>query len=89
MLVAEELEADWQKVRIEQAVPGPAYGDMSTGGSASIRSLWKPMRKAGAQAREMLVGAAARLWKVEPASCHARMARSCTDRAAAGAPTAR
>lgn len=71
MLVAEELEADWQKVRIEQAVPGPAYGDMSTGGSASIRSLWKPMRKAGAQAREMLVGAAARLWKVEPASCHA------------------
>jgi isoquinoline 1-oxidoreductase subunit beta len=71
MLVAEELEADWRKVRIEQAVPGAAYGDMSTGGSNSIRSLWKPMREAGAQARELLVGAAAARWKVDRAACHA------------------
>jgi isoquinoline 1-oxidoreductase beta subunit len=71
MLVAEELEADWRKVRIEQAIPGPAYGEMSTGGSNSIRSLWKPMRKAGAQARELLVSAAANQWKVDRAACHA------------------
>jgi isoquinoline 1-oxidoreductase beta subunit len=71
MLVAEELEADWRKVRIEQANPGPAYGDTSTGGSNSIRSLWKPMRKAGAQARELLVSAAAAQWKVDRAACHA------------------
>ncbi len=71
MLVAEELEADWREVRIEQADPGPAYGDMSTGGSNSIRSLWKPMRQAGAQARELLVGAAANQWKVDRATCRA------------------
>jgi isoquinoline 1-oxidoreductase beta subunit len=71
MLVAEELEADWRKVRIEQAIPAPVYGDMTTGGSASIRSLWKPMRRAGAQARELLVSAAAAQWKVDRAACHA------------------
>jgi isoquinoline 1-oxidoreductase beta subunit len=71
MLVAEELEADWRKVRIEQANPGPAYGDMSTGGSNSIRSLWKPMRKAGAQARELLISAAANQWRVDRAACRA------------------
>jgi isoquinoline 1-oxidoreductase subunit beta len=71
MLVAEELEAAWRTVRIEQAVPAPAYGDTSTGGSNSIRSLWKPMRKAGAQAREMLVRAAAAQWKVSSTSCRA------------------
>ena len=71
MLVAEELEADWRTVRIEQAIPGPAYGDTSTGGSNSIRSLWKPMREAGAQARELLVSAAANQWKVDRAACHA------------------
>jgi isoquinoline 1-oxidoreductase subunit beta len=71
MLVAEELGAVWSKVRIEQAVPAEAYGDMSTGGSRAIRSLWKPMRTAGAQAREMLVGAAAARWKVAASSCRA------------------
>ena len=71
LLVAEELGAQWRNIRIEQAVPGPAYGDMSTGGSNSIRSLWKPMRQAGAQAREMLVAAAAKRWKVDPGTCEA------------------
>jgi len=71
MLVAEELEADWRKIRIEQAVPADVYGNMSTGGSRAIRSLWTPMRKAGAQAREMLVAAAAARWKVTPAACRA------------------
>jgi isoquinoline 1-oxidoreductase subunit beta len=75
LLVAEELGARWQDVRFEQAIPGPAYGDMSTGGSNSIRSLWKPMRQAGAQAREMLITAAAKRWQVGPATCEANNGR--------------
>jgi len=71
MLVAEELEADWRMIRIEQAIPAPVYGDMGTGGSASIRSLWLPMRTAGAQAREMLVAAAAARWRTGRAACRA------------------
>ncbi len=71
MLVAEELGAEWGKVRIEQAIPAKVYGDMSTGGSRAIRSLWKPMRLAGAQAREMLVAAAAARWKVAASACRA------------------
>ena len=71
MLVAEELGAEWGRVRIEQAVPAEVYGDMSTGGSRAIRSLWKPMRVAGAQAREMLVAAAAARWQVAASACRA------------------
>jgi isoquinoline 1-oxidoreductase beta subunit len=71
MLVAEELEADWTRVRFEQATPEPRYGSMSTGGSRSIRSLHGPLRKAGAQAREMLVSAAALTWGVDRADCRA------------------
>ncbi len=69
MLVAEELEVRWQDVRFEQAIPAPIYGNMSTGGSRSIRTSFGPLRKAGAQAREMLIAAAAASWGVEPASC--------------------
>jgi isoquinoline 1-oxidoreductase beta subunit len=71
MFVAEELEADWKDIRIEQAVPAPQYGDMSTGGSQSVRSSWKPLRQAGAAAREMLIGAAAATWGVDRATCRA------------------
>ncbi len=71
MLVAEELEADWTRVRFEQAVPAEKYGNMSTGGSQSIRRGWTPLRKAGAQAREMLVQAAADTWNVPVAECRA------------------
>ncbi|MBI5463467.1 MAG: xanthine dehydrogenase family protein molybdopterin-binding subunit [Ignavibacteriales bacterium] len=71
MIVAEELEADWSSVRIEPAVVDPKYGDMTTGGSRSIRSNWLPLRKAGATAREMLVAAAADTWKVDRATCRA------------------
>jgi isoquinoline 1-oxidoreductase subunit beta len=71
MLVAEELGADWSKVRVEPAIPAKVYGDMSTGGSRAIRSLWKPMRLAGAQAREMLVAAAATRWKAPASGCRA------------------
>ena len=71
MLVAEELEADWTKVRFEQAIPADKYGSMATGGSQSIRSMWEPLRTAGAQAREMLIEAAARTWQVDPSACRA------------------
>ncbi len=75
MLVAEELECDWRSVRVEQAPTGPEFGNMSTGGSRSVRDSWIPLRKAGAAAREMLVAAAARRWGVEPASCRAEAGR--------------
>jgi isoquinoline 1-oxidoreductase subunit beta len=71
MLVAEELEADWRLVRFEQARPAAKYGDMGTGGSQSMRSLHEPLRKAGAQAREMLITAAAQAWGVDRAACRA------------------
>lgn len=73
MLVAEELEVDWNSVRIEQALSHPTkYGSMVTGGSTSIRDSWDPLRKAGATAREMLVTAAAEIWKVDKSTCRAK-----------------
>jgi isoquinoline 1-oxidoreductase subunit beta len=71
MVVADELEADWSTVRVEQALADPKYGRMTTGGSSSIRRSFEPLRKAGASAREMLVLAAAKRWGVEPSSCKA------------------
>lgn len=74
MIVAEELDADWKRVRFEAAPVDPAYnhtqwGIQATGGSTSVRSSWEQLRKAGATARAMLVAAAAESWKVEAKSC--------------------
>ena len=71
MILAEELEADWKQIEIEQAGASTLYGDQTTGGSASIRTTWDPMRKAGATAREMLISAAALTWNVPRGSCTA------------------
>ena len=71
MILAEELEADWKQIEIEQAGASTLYGDQTTGGSASIRTTWDPMRKAGATAREMLISAAALTWNVPRSSCAA------------------
>jgi isoquinoline 1-oxidoreductase subunit beta len=71
MILAEELEADWKQIEIEQAGASTLFGDQSTGGSASVHSTWDPMRKAGATAREMLISAAALTWGVARASCTA------------------
>jgi isoquinoline 1-oxidoreductase beta subunit len=65
MIVAEELDADWAKVRVKQAHFDKKFGRQGTGGSSSIRSMWTPLREAGATARAMLVGAAAARWKVD------------------------
>jgi isoquinoline 1-oxidoreductase subunit beta len=71
MILAEELEADWKQIEIEQAGASTLFGDQTTGGSASIRTTWDPMRKAGASAREMLISAAALTWGVPRSSCSA------------------
>ncbi len=74
-LVAEELECDWNKVSTEFASPNEhikrkrIWGSMSTGGSAGIRTSQEYLRKSGAQAREMLVSAAANQWNVPASEC--------------------
>jgi isoquinoline 1-oxidoreductase subunit beta len=72
MILAEELEADWKQIEIEQAGASTLYGDQGTGGSASVKTTWDPMRKAGAAAREMLVSAAALTWGVPRSTCAAQ-----------------
>lgn len=69
MIVAEELGVAWETVKVEQAVADSKYGSMMIGGSASVRSSWRPLREAGAAARAMLIEAAAKKWGVEPGSC--------------------
>jgi isoquinoline 1-oxidoreductase beta subunit len=74
MLVAEEMDADWSKVRGELAPAGEAYKDSAfgiqmTGGSNSIRNSWVQYRELGARARAMLVGAAAQRFGVAPEAC--------------------
>src|SRR5579863_6263258 len=71
MILAEELEADWKQITIEQAGASTLYGDQTTGGSASVCTTWDPMRKAGAAAREMLISAAALEWGVPRSGCKA------------------
>lgn len=74
MIVAEELELPWKRVRIKQA-PGAndgRYGSQLTGGSYSIRTLYDQLRRTGAAARQMLVTAAASKWGVDADSCTAQ-----------------
>jgi isoquinoline 1-oxidoreductase beta subunit len=77
MLVSEELECDWSKVQAEFPSPAEnlkrkrAWGEMSTGGSRSVRGSHEYLRKAGASAREMLIAAAAQRWNVPAAECRA------------------
>src|ERR1700752_1969142 len=73
MILAEELDADWSKIKVDQAVATSEmkYGDMTTGGSESVRSSWDPLRKAGATGRDMLITAAAQTWGVPASECSA------------------
>lgn len=72
MVAADELEADWGRVRVEQALGDPKYGDQNTDGSKSIRDFYAVFRQAGATARLMLERAAATKWGVPVAECRAR-----------------
>jgi isoquinoline 1-oxidoreductase subunit beta len=70
MMLAEELDADWSKVRVEQAPAdvaynNPLFGMQATGGSTTVRAHFQPMRQAGAAARQMLLQAAAAQWQVD------------------------
>lgn len=76
MLIAEELHVALKDIKVEIAPPGPDYvnamlGADITGGSTSVRDGWEKLRVAGAQARMMLISAAASRWKVAPTACRA------------------
>jgi isoquinoline 1-oxidoreductase beta subunit len=78
MLIAEELEVALSQVTLEHAPPdeklyaNPLLGVQATGNSNAIRGAWQPLREAGAVARTMLVGAAAKRWNVDPSTCAAK-----------------
>ncbi|HXW39651.1 MAG TPA: molybdopterin cofactor-binding domain-containing protein [Xanthobacteraceae bacterium] len=70
MLIAEELDVDWQQVRTEQGLLDPAiYGRQVAGGSMATPLEWGPMRQVGAAARQMLIAAAAKRWNVAAEDC--------------------
>ncbi len=76
MLIAEELEADWSRIRVESAPVAAVYnhtgfGMQMTGGSSSIPSSWEQLRRVGASARTLLIRAAANQWGVPESECHA------------------
>jgi isoquinoline 1-oxidoreductase beta subunit len=71
MILADELDADWKRVKLEQAIGDERYGSQNTDGSHSVREFYEPMRQAGATARMMLTQAAANQWGVPPSECKA------------------
>src|SRR5919108_1770469 len=68
-IVADELDADWSRVKVVQATGDEKYGDQDTDGSHSVVSFFVPLREAGATARLMLVRAAAKQWNVPEVEC--------------------
>jgi isoquinoline 1-oxidoreductase beta subunit len=68
-IVADELDADWARVKVVQAIGDEKYGDQDTDGSHSVVSFFVPLREAGATARLMLVRAAAQQWNVPASEC--------------------
>ena len=81
MIITEELQCDWSKVRIEYASPNrnirenKVYGDMFSNGSRSVRASQKKMQQVGASARERLIAAAAARWNVPAHGVHGRLER--------------
>src|SRR5712671_7105010 len=72
LVLADELEADWSRVKIVQAQGDPKYGDQNTDGSRSTWQFYQPMRVAGATARQMLEAAAGQIWSVAAGECQAQ-----------------
>jgi isoquinoline 1-oxidoreductase beta subunit len=76
LILAEELEVDWSRVRSEHALSDDRrYGRWLTGGSSSVRTSFEPLRRAGAAARELLIAAACEQWGVPRAECRAQNGR--------------
>jgi isoquinoline 1-oxidoreductase subunit beta len=75
MLVAEELEVDWEAIRVDVVALDPAYGAQFAGGSTAMPRCYTPLRQMGATARIMLVGAAAARWGVPVSDCRAASGR--------------
>jgi isoquinoline 1-oxidoreductase beta subunit len=69
--IADEMEANWNQVSVQQATGNAKFGDQNTDGSRSIRTLLNPMRKMGAMARLILEKAAAKEWGVDHVECRA------------------
>jgi len=69
LVVAEELDLAWSKIEVVNAMPGPDFKAMGTGGSTSVSTTWMTLRKAGAAAREMLKAAAAAQWNTSASQC--------------------
>lgn len=72
LIIAEELGVDPSAITIKKAPGDEKYGPQGVGGSASIRSMWEPMRKVGATARQLLLEAAAQTWGVTASDCSAK-----------------
>jgi isoquinoline 1-oxidoreductase beta subunit len=77
MLLAEELEADWTRIKVAPApvnsdFNNPISNKQSTGGSTAVRGYWETLPRVGAGTRELLIAAAAEIWGVASKACHAR-----------------
>ena len=80
MLIAEELDCDWSRIRVETAPAMPEYNDVkmgeyTTGGSTSVMNSWEQFRTAGATARALLVEAAAKTWSVDTSTLRTENSR--------------
>jgi len=73
MIVAEELDADWTRVRVDDAPMDRKYGGQGVGGSDAIRADWDRLRRVGATARALLIDAAASVWQVPASECDTTM----------------
>ena len=71
--IADEMDADWKYVSVEQATGDKKFGNQNTDGSRSVRTILEPMRKMGATAKALLIAAAAKKWQVSASDCKTEM----------------